>query len=197
MQHPLNRALSCLSVLLLLLPAGYPLPAQSPYKNTTDSMLLRLNNAAERLLYINPDSSIQCSLKARDRADQIGDKPALTRALIYLGKAYYIKGSYLESLKYTTSGMALAERLGDKHNLASGYNGIGLIYLGHDQYDLALQEFRKAVDLAGSEDDSFHISAYLFNAGICFDQTGEFAKALTYLNRAMVCDKGRHVSLMA
>ncbi|HVU55257.1 MAG TPA: ATP-binding protein [Puia sp.] len=197
MQHPpLTRALSCLSVLLLSLTSHW-LPAQAPYKATTDSMLLRLNASAERLLYINPDSSIYYSLKARERADHLDDDPAMTRALIYLGKAYYIKGSYEQSLKYTTTGMALAEKIGDKHNLASGYNGIGLIYLGHDQYDLALQEFRKAVDLAGTDGDSSHIAAYLFNAGICFDQTGEFAKALTYLNRAMISDKGQHVSLMS
>lgn len=196
MQHSLTRALSCLSVILLLT-TSHLLPAQSPYKGTTDSILLRLGDSAEDMLYINPDSSIQYSLKAREIADQTGDQPAQTRALICLGKAYYIKGSYEQSLKYTTSGLALAERTGDKRSLASGYNGIGLIYLGHEQYDLALQEFRKAVDIAGSDGDSSHISAYLFNAGICFDQTGEFAKALSYLNRAMDSDKGHHVSLMA
>jgi signal transduction histidine kinase len=182
--------------LLLLSSTSHLLPAQSPYKETTDSLLLHLHASAERLLYINPDSSIQYSLKAGARAEQLGDEPGITKAMMEAGKAYYIKGSYEQSLKYTTSGMSLAEKIGDRHSLASGCNGIGLIYLGHDQYDLALQEFRKAVDIAGEDGDSSHIAAYLFNAGICFDQTGEFAKALTYLNRAMISDKGRHVSLM-
>ncbi|HEY4205760.1 MAG TPA: ATP-binding protein [Puia sp.] len=197
MRHPFTRALNFLGAFLLLSSTSLPLPAQSPYKETTDSLLLQLHASAEGILYINPDSSIQYSLQAQDRAEVIGDKPAMTKALICLGKAYYIKGSYEQSLKYTTSGMTLAEKSGDKHSLASGYNGIGLIYLGHDQYDLALQEFRKAVDIAGADGDSSHIAAYLFNAGICFDQTGEFAKALSYLKRAMISDKGRHVSLMS
>jgi signal transduction histidine kinase len=160
-------------------------------------MILQLGDSAERLLYNNPERSIQFSLQIRERAEQIGDKSALARSLLNLGKAYYIIASYEQSLKYTISGLALAEKIGDKYCLASGRNGIGLIYLGHDQYDLALQEFRNAVDLASSNGDSSHISAYLFNAGICFDQTGEFAKALTYFNRALISDKGRHVSLMA
>jgi signal transduction histidine kinase len=53
------------------------------------------------------------------------------------------------------------------------------------------------VDFAGAGKDSSHIAAYLFNAGICFDQTGEYAKALSYFNRASIADKGHHVSLMA
>jgi signal transduction histidine kinase len=180
------------------LSASHSLPAQSShYPATTDSMLLQLNADGARVLYTNPDSSIRCSLKARERAEQLQDLAAQTRSLALLGKAYYIKGSYEQSLKYTTSAMALAEKIDDRQSLASAYNGIGLIYLGHEQYDLALQEFRKAVDFAGIGKDSSHIAAYLFNAGICFDQTGEFAKALSYFNRAMIADKGRHVSLMA
>jgi len=186
-----------LSVLLLLLTAGVQLPAQSPAQATTDSVLLRLNAAGYSLLYTNPDSSIFYSLKARERAEELKDKLALTKALDHLGYAYYVKGSYEQSLKYTIGALALAEKIGDRPGLASAYNGIGLIYLGHDQYDLALQEFRRAVDLAGADGDSSHISPYLFNAGICFEQTGEFAKALSYFNRALVSDRGHHVSLMS
>ena len=184
-------------MVLLLLQAGHPLLAQSKYPATTDTMLIWLNNASDRLLYINPDSSIQYSLKARERAEELQDMQALTKALDHLGYAYYVKGSYEQSLKYTIASMALAEKLGDKPGLASAYNEIGLIYLAHDQYDLALQEFRHSVELAGADGDSSHIAGYLFNAGICFDQTGEFAKALTYLNRAMISDRGGHVSLMS
>lgn len=182
---------------MLLLGAGLSLPAQSDSHATTDSLLLRLNAGGVRLLYTNPDSSIIYSFKAAERADQVNDEQAKAKALSLLGKAYYIKGSYEESLKFTTAAMALSEKIGDKESLASAYNGIGLIYMGHDQYDLALQEFRRAVDLAGTGKDSSHIAAYLFNAGICFDQTGEYPKALSYLTRAMIADKGRHVSLMS
>lgn len=171
--------------------------AQSAYKGTTDSLLLRLNASADRLMYTNPDSSIQYSLKARERAEELKNMLELTKALDHLGYDYYIKGSYEQSLKYTIGAMALAEKIGDRPGLASAYNDIGLIYLAHDQYDLALKEFRRAVELAGDDGDSSHIAPYLFNAGICFDQTGEFTKALTYLNRAMISGKGHHVSLMA
>jgi len=121
----------------------------------------------------------------------------MAKALDHLGYAYYVKGSYEQSLKYTTNALSVAEKTGDGGALASAYNGIGLIYLAHDQYDLALLEFRRAVDLTVADGDSSHIAPYLFNAGICFDQTGEFAKALSYLNRALMADKGRHVSLMS
>lgn len=196
MQHLFKaKALILLSVLLLLT-AGVPLPAQSPAQATTDSLLLRLNAAGYRLLYTNPDSSIFYSLKARERAEELQDMLALTKALDHLGYAYYVKGSYEQSLKYTIGALAQAEKIGDWPGLASAYNGIGLIYLGHDQYDLALQEFRRAVDLARAGGDSSHMAPYLFNAGICFEQTGEFAKALSYFNRALVSDRGHHVSLM-
>jgi len=182
---------------MLLLGACLCLPAQSDTHITTDSLLIRLNADGIRLLYTNPDSSIIYDLKAVERAGQVQDLSAKAKALALLGKAYYIKGSYEESLKYTTGAMTVAEKIGDRESLASAYNGIGLIYLGHDQYDLALQEFRRAVDLAGTGGDSSHIAAYLFNAGICFDETGEYPKALSYLTRAMIADKGRHVSMMS
>jgi len=191
------KTLKPLSVLLLLLAAGHLLSAQSSHYETTDSMLVQLNADSRRLLFSNPDSSILFSLKARERAEQLQDVKALAKALDYLGYAYYVKGSYEQSLKYTTEALAYAEKIDDREAIASAYNGIGLIYMGHDQYDLALQEFRRAVDFAGTGKDSSHIAAYLFNAGICFDQTGEYAKALSYFNRASIADKGRHVSLMA
>jgi len=171
--------------------------AQSTHASFTDSITIRLNENASRVLYTNPDSAIILSRQAEERTEKTKDETQQVRALCCLSKAWYIKGTLQQSLKFSTRALSIAEKINDKECMATAYNEIGLVYLGHYQYDLALKEFLKAIDLATIGKDSSHVSSYLFNAGLSYDYSGAYVHALDYLNKALRSDKGQHVALMS
>ncbi|MDR3714109.1 MAG: tetratricopeptide repeat-containing sensor histidine kinase [Puia sp.] len=166
-------------------------------RGVPDPVVRALNEKAGRLMFSLPDSAIFYSLTAAGQAERSGDIAGHTLALGNLGRTYYLKGSYDLSLKYSIASLELAEKMNDSHSVALEYNNIGLVYLGHEQYDLALKEFLRSLEIAGSSHDSVNLSSYLFNAGICYDHQKDYARAIDYLNKALLADKGTRVAIMS
>lgn len=85
------------------------------------------------------------------------------------------------SLEYLKYGLALQEKLGNKHEIARFYQYIGFNYLCQDDLDLALTYYDKALIL---EENGFNVFlTWLFYwLGIFYEKRSELDHALNYLN---------------
>lgn len=93
-----------------------------------------------------------------------------------LGLALYYKGDFLKALEYLQNAQVISEDLKDTVRLASSINNIGMIYKQTGQFEKALNNYRRSMELDGKDPASK--ATYLNNIGLCYSDMGDTASAL-------------------
>lgn len=71
-------------------------------------------------------------------------------------------------------------RMHSPENLAAAYNNMGNIYLDMKEYDRALQNYDKAIEMAGEDN-----APYLLQRGVYFVDRGQYDEAITDLDKVL------------
>ena len=82
-------------------------------------------------------------------------------------------------------GNAINEELGNKSEIGSSLNSIGVIYSKKGEYDQTLNYFNRALELREELGDKNKIASSLNNVGTIYQRKGEYDQALDYFSRAL------------
>jgi CHAT domain-containing protein len=119
---------------------------------------------------------------------EIGDSVGIANSLDNIGGIYYIKGEYAKALDYHIRGLKIRQGFDhtmDKqqnHNIAMGasYNSIGLLHLGHGDYEMALEEFKKSLSCNKKGNFTSGVSSSLTYLGTIEFFLGNYENSLSY-----------------
>lgn len=110
------------------------------------------------------------------------------------GKTFYFinkarvaetKGDYANALGLNLEALKLAEKAGEKDNMAIAHNHIGIIYFIQGDVNKALENYKRAVEEIKSRGDSKQLAAFLNNIGNIHYNKKEFDLALEYYSRSL------------
>ncbi len=177
-----------------------PAFGQKQAGNTDSSKVAAANKLAEGYFYQNPDTAILLCNQALVIAARSGIATEIAKAHNNLAKAYYIKGSFFESLIHTDSSLAIIKQIDYPTGLANAVNMRGLVYLGQDRFEDAIEEFKKALDINELSKDSLRMAANYFNIGLCQGELKRFDSAFVNLNKALLRarkNKSGHLTQMS
>ncbi len=99
--------------------------------------------------------------------------------------AWEYRAAYPDSsIYYALKAYALAEKLGDKKNLARPLNFIGLAYFHRGNHLDAFDYFNRALKIAETQRDSLQLAHAFNNVGRLFLEQGLLTKSYTYLSKS-------------
>ncbi|MCC8409367.1 hypothetical protein LJ707_10525 [Mucilaginibacter sp. UR6-1] len=152
------------------------------YRDTANIKLL--TNLASAYRTDNTDSSLLFGNTALTIARQTHSSEGEANAWASIGGAYYVKGSYFQSLEAASRLMDISSRINYKRGKGDAYQLRGLIYLGQDEFKDAIAEFAKALKIYKQLGLPGKTVRMLFNIGLSYDELQDSTKAFDYLNQA-------------
>jgi len=155
-----------------------------------DTFLInRLNDTAYAYNYRSPDTTIYLANLALKYTRQERFIKGEANALINLGRAYYTKGEYDKSLRFTLEGNKLSKQIGYKDGIAIALNNIGLIFIGQNKIKEALAELNRAVLINNQIKNDKNLTANYFNIALCHVELNNYKDALIALDQTVRLSK--------
>ena len=149
-----------------------------------------------QLGYINRSSSqfrpaIEYHSQALKLSYELNDTLLMTNALNELGTDFRRTGAYNEAINYHYQSLQLSELYtgDDKNtntrNIASSYNGIGVIYSAMNEPEEAIRAYKKALEIETSKDNLRGMAMNNANIGSVYFDMGEYDIAEEYFHKSM------------
>ncbi len=115
--------------------------------NVVDSVLLK---NAHQLKYSLPDSAIQI-------INFITSKKNIHDSIVHDafeigGDAYWHKGNFVKSIDYYREALSYAKKINDVTKTSRGHSNLGYLYMEIGEYDKALEELKKSMEMALKND---------------------------------------------
>lgn len=123
----------------------------------------------------------------KKQKDKIGEANILSN----LGAVYFNQADDIRALDYYIKALKLAEEINDSLRLATVLMNIGGVY--HNKKatnDKALEYFFRALPISEAIKDNDAIGTVNVNIGEIFFETGEYSKALQYLEKSIAAYQG-------
>lgn len=129
------------------------------------------------------DQSIKYHKKALELAQKIGQPEVEAFTLNLLGSCYRRDDDVRNALNYHQASLNISKRIKDntlnnKKNISISINSIGNIYLSLQQYNLALNEFEKSLDISKELDNKIGIAINYENIGFAQENLLMFDDAI-------------------
>ena len=110
-------------------------------------------------------------------------------ALYSLGNSAIHLGLNQEARDYHTQAFELLQKEGNQREIARSYNSLGLINQDLGEYDLAIQQFEKSIEIKTQLGDTLTIAPNLLNIAGIYEIKGDILKSLTYNQRGLNISK--------
>jgi class 3 adenylate cyclase/tetratricopeptide (TPR) repeat protein len=149
------------------------------------------------------DATIQCGLRGRDIAREIGDRAVQVGATIYLGQAYMWRGDFQQSVALLEDNLAWID--GPLRHQRFGTTGTGsvlwLAMLGASHgrlgnFDVAIEAALKACRIADEVERPADIALAYWWAGFIWSHKGDVPQALPALERAFEVCRSSQVNFL-
>lgn len=137
-----------------------------------------------RTLSSKPDSAFYYIKKATHQSKDLNHAFLLSRCYYNLGYYYYIKNDLSRSKYYTDLSFPFAIQSNNSKILALNHNQLGLIYRDKSNYNIALENFLKSLQIAEKSNLSRNTSVALHNLGYLYELQNDTIKALNYYNKS-------------
>jgi tetratricopeptide (TPR) repeat protein len=151
------------------------------------------------LLFTHRDTDLLFStiLHARQIAEAAHDQQGVADALSLLGQVHYFatvfnsstldspQGKYEEALAYQQQALELREALHDTRGISESHFSIGNVYERWQQYDLALQHYTKARQVAEESGHLYERTEPSRHLAMLALNKGDLDQALTYALQAL------------
>ncbi|WP_046758428.1 tetratricopeptide repeat-containing sensor histidine kinase [Kordia jejudonensis] len=129
------------------------------------------------------DASLEYHNRALLKAKQVNDKELQVKALNMLGVVFRRTDDIRTALDYHQEALALAETIDErtesvKKSIAVSLNSMGNIYLVLEQYDLAVERFKKSMKIEESVGNKLGLAINYHNIGYAKEATGDLKGAL-------------------
>ncbi|MBL7918318.1 MAG: tetratricopeptide repeat protein, partial [Bacteroidia bacterium] len=111
-------------------------------------------------------------------AEELGELKYKYVAVSNLIGVYQLMGNNEKALFYANEGFKLTKLLDDKRSAPYLYSNVGLILMGQDRYDDALENIKKALAIFSEYNLKPNMAEALNNMGIIYRRKGELDKSL-------------------
>ncbi|KPM31943.1 Putative signal transduction histidine kinase [Croceitalea dokdonensis DOKDO 023] len=139
-------------------------------------------------------NSIALHNKALQLADAAKNIELKVLSLNMLGVVYRRKDAIKTALDYSQQALELAEAVENpSHHILRhiniSLNGIGNLYLTLGQYDLAITQFKRALELETQLNNKLGLAINNQNIGECYEKKGELEKALEFYRTSLALNE--------
>jgi adenylate cyclase len=194
----LNHIMKKLKQLLLIL--SLVISSESfAYREQSDSLLAIVKTAHEDTLKVNtlialsgslissnPEYSLRYANEAKALADKLGFKRGQAYALKGIGRVYYSKGNYIQTLIYWKQSLNTFQSIGDKLGIANMLNNMGAVNFVQGDDEKAIEYYLESLRVSEEIGDKLRIATALINIGaVYFNKKGTHDKALQYYLKAL------------
>ena len=136
------------------------------------------------------DKAIELHKKALYAAERSDNTEFKVLSLNMLGVAYRRKDIIKTALDYNQKALELAEALPNKtehikRSINVALNSIGNLYQTLGQYDIAITQFRRALELERELNNKLGLAINNQNIGDCLEQKGDLESALEYYRKSL------------
>lgn len=136
------------------------------------------------------DKSIEAQLKALNISEKADNDEFRVLSLNYLGVSYRRKDAIKTAIDYHQKALDIAEGVANKtqhikRSINVALNSIGNLYQTLGQYDLAISQFKRALELERELSNKLGLAINNQNIGDCFEQKEELEVALEYYRKSL------------
>lgn len=166
------------SLLTLIVLCAFQLKAQLPE-------LKKNKELVDSLFFADQVSGLEVSERMLPLAFQSKDTFYITYFLDQAGELNRMLGNYDKALSQLNKCLSYKKNWKDLQDLSLTYNNMGKTYVDKGLYDLAAQNFLKALELMEEDKNDFGQGYYLNNLGALYDLQRNFSKAIDYYERSL------------
>ncbi|MBP7166770.1 MAG: tetratricopeptide repeat protein [Bacteroidia bacterium] len=188
----MKRALTIFSVVML---QASLLFAQS----TMDSLQRLLKKADEDTNKVNillelskanfsdaPDQAIKYAEESKALSLRLNWQKGVALSLKNIGRSYYTKGDYVQTLDYWNQSIAVFDSIGDKAGVANLLSNLGAVFFNQGDDASALDYYLKSLKQAEEIEDTLRIVTTCINIGaVYFNKKATHSKAKEFYLRAL------------
>jgi tetratricopeptide (TPR) repeat protein len=102
-----------------------------------------------------------------------------------LGLLYQDKGEWDKAIDYYQRSLAICEKVGDEHGMASTFNNLGEVYRVKGEWEKAIEYYQRSLEIKEKVGDEHGMATTLNNLGLVYDDKGEWDKAIEYYQRSL------------
>lgn len=131
---------------------------------------------------------------ALDVAREVDNEEFIVLSLNMLGVVYRRTDAIKTALDYNQRALEVAESIADpsyhiKRNINISLNSIGNLYQTLGQYDLAISQFKRALELEGQLGNKLGLAINNQNIGDCLEQKGNLEEALKRYQKSLALNE--------
>ena len=131
-------------------------------------------------LYSKPDSAFYYAHLQYDYSLKKGLKKYQAIALSLQGITLAMRGNNAKAIDYYLKALKLFEEIGNKKNVASTFNNIGLVYNEQANYVKAIDYYSRGLKIQEEIGDTRGVAISLGNIGLIYYTLADYQKALSY-----------------
>jgi tetratricopeptide (TPR) repeat protein len=179
--------------------------ARDFYQLSTCTLLLQL--AAEQSDHLSRDSqlwtkylkgeltyySVQWTEAQGVLEELMGQElpPSLEPEVIQLlGMVYEDKGEWDRAIEYYERSLAIKEKVGDEHGMATSFNSLGNVYSYKGEWDRAIEYYERDLAVCEKVGDEYGMATTFNNLGSVYQDMGEWDQAIEcYEHSLAICEK--------
>lgn len=106
-----------------------------------------------------------------------------------IGYCYLMLNRYEQALTFFSRAAELAEKAGNREEMANNYSNIGTIYVEWGDYGMGVEYFQKAMSIDKLAGNDEKISTDLNNIGKMYELWGKYDHAIDYFKQALVLER--------
>ncbi len=134
----------------------------------------------------DPDRSLRYAEEAKGLSERLNYSRGLAASLKGIGRAYYTKGDYVQTLDYWNRALTYFEQLGDKNGVANTLSNMGAAYFNQGDDAKALDFYLRSLRLAEELKDTVRIITLRSNIGAVYQNKDiTKSKALEFFKAAL------------
>lgn len=149
-----------------------------------NSEIANLIEQAWELLYKDTDKTLEISLEAQRRSEQLSDRSGIAYSLRNLGVCSYMAGDYQIGVERLTQAISIFNEEGDKAGLSSARNWLANQYWRLGDFQKSLKHHFENLYLRKELGIPADIAGTLNNIGLNYLDLGQFDAALDYFLQA-------------
>ena len=101
------------------------------------------------------------------------------------GLAYQDKGEEKRAIEYYQHSLAIKEKVGDEHGMATTFNKLGTVYQDKGEWDKAIEYYQRSLAIVEKVGDEHKMATIFNNLGSVYQDKGEWDKAIEHLQRSL------------
>jgi tetratricopeptide (TPR) repeat protein len=107
-----------------------------------------------------------------------------------LGLLYRDKGEWERAIEYYERSLAIKEKVGDEHGMATTFNNLGEVYRVKGEWDRAIEYYEKDLAICKKVGDEHGMATTFNNLGSVYQDRGEWEQAIECYERSLaICEK--------